>query len=221
MMAVLKLRKAREPMTPELSRRRLLAASVAILILPSLRAGAQSLDPAPARVQAFYDVLLTCMQQAKDLGVQGRFGKLAPAVDQTFDLATMTRVACGPSWAKLTADRQQALVAAFGRMTAATYANQFNDYNGQQFVVEPGTTPRNADLIVHTRLIPANGDPVTFNYLMRGTDGDWRIEDVYLDGTISQLAVRRSEFTAILSSDGPDGLLAKLQSQSDGLLKGA
>lgn len=208
-------------MTPELSRRRLLAASAAFLALSSVRARAQSLDPAPACIQAFYEVLLTCMKQAKDLGLQGRFEKLAPAVDRTFDLATMTRVACGPTWAKLPADQQQALVAAFGRMTAATYASQFNDFNGQQFVVDPATTPRNADLIVHTQLVPAEGDPVTLNYLMRGTGSDWRIEDVYLDGTISQLAVRRSEFTAILSSGGADGLLSKLQSQSDGLLKGA
>ena len=85
----------------------------------------------------------------------------------------------------------------------------------------PQATPRNADLIVHSQLQPANGDPVAFNYLMRNVGGDWKAEDVYLDGTISQLAVRRSEFTAILSSEGPDGLLTKLKAQSDGLLKSA
>ena len=88
-------------------------------------------------------------------------------------------------------------------MTTASYASQFAGYSGQQFTVEPKATPRNADVIVHSRLVPANGDPVTFNYLMRGSGADWKIEDVYLDGTISQLAVRRSEFSAILASGGP------------------
>ena len=114
---------------------------------------------------------------------------------------------------------RQALVEAFQRMTTASYASQFAGYSGQQFTVEPKATPRNADVIVHSRLVPGNGDPVTFNYLMRGSGADWKIEDVYLDGTISQLAVRRSEFSAILASDGPDGLLAKLKAQSDGLLR--
>ena len=72
------------------------------------------------------------------------------------------------------------------------------------------TTPRNADVIVHSRLQPANGDPVTFNYLMRGSGADWKIEDVYLDGTISQLATQRSEFQSILRRQGVDGLISAL-----------
>jgi len=81
-------------------------------------------------------------------------------------------------------------------------------------------TPHHADLIVHSKLIPAHGAPVTLNYRMRGSGNDWKVVDVYLEGTISQLAVRRSEFTAILHSEGPDKLLATLQDQSDRLLKG-
>ena len=210
-------------MTHAMSRRRLLAMSA--LGFASLGAGgraaraAEALDPAAARIQAFYDVLLNGMKHAQDLGVQGRYEKLAPAVRETFDSATMTRVAAGASWNKIPPDKQQALIEAFERMTTASYASQFAAYSGQQFTVEPKATPRNADVIVHSRLVPANGDPVTFNYLMRGSGADWKIEDVYLDGTISQLAVRRSEFSAILASDGPDGLLSKLKAQSDGLLK--
>jgi len=202
-------------MTHAMSRRRLLAMSA--LGFASLGAGgraaraAEALDPAAARING--------MKHAQDLGVQGRYEKLAPAVRETFDSATMTRVAAGASWNKIPPDKQQALIEAFERMTTASYASQFAAYSGQQFTVEPKATPRNADVIVRSRLVPANGDPVTFNYLMRGSGADWKIEDVYLDGTISQLAVRRSEFSAILASDGPDGLLSKLKAQSDGLLK--
>ena len=212
-------------MTHAMSRRRLLAISALTLSFATLGAAgraaraAEAMDPAAARIQAFYDVLLNGMKHAQDLGVQGRFEKLAPVVQETFDSATMTRVAAGPSWNKIPPDKQQALIAAFARMTTASYASQFGGYSGQQFTVEPKATPRNADVIVHSRLQPANGDPVTFNYLMRGSGADWKIEDVYLDGTISQLAVRRSEFSAILASEGPDGLLSKLNAQSDGLLK--
>jgi phospholipid transport system substrate-binding protein len=205
-----------------ISRRRLLALTAAGLGLALLRPrAALALDPAPARVQAFYDVLLAGMKQAKDLGIQGRFEKLAPAVASTFDMATMTRVACGAEWTKIPPDMQQSLVAAFERMTTANYASQFNDYAGQAFLVDPKPTPRNADLIVQSQMTRPSGDPVIFNYLMRGAGEDWKVEDIYLDGTISQLAVRRSEFTAILGSEGAEGLLKRLKDQSDGLLKGA
>ena len=207
-------------MSQVISRRRMLVVSAAVLGMARF-GSAHAADPAPAKIQAFYDVLLAGMKNAKDLGVQGRYEKLAPVVRETFDTPNMTRVACGPSWSKIPADKQQELIAAFERMTAASYANQFSEYSGQQFTVDPQATPRNADLIVHSQLQPANGDPVAFNYLMRNVGGDWKAEDVYLDGTISQLAVRRSEFTAILGSEGADGLLTKLKAQSDNLLKSA
>ena len=39
--------------------------------------------------------------------------------------------------------------------------------------------------------------------------------DVYLDGTISELAIRHSEFAAILKSQGIDGLIAALNRKAD------
>ena len=107
------------------------------------------------------------------------------------------------------------------RRAILAYAGHHGGVISSSEIWRNGWGLRNADLIVHSQLQPANGDPVTFNYLMRNVGGDWKAEDVYLDGTISQLAVRRSEFTAILASEGADGLLTKLKAQSDGLLKSA
>jgi phospholipid transport system substrate-binding protein len=56
---------------------------------------------------------------------------------------------------------------------------------------------------------------VTINYLMRDDDGAWQIADVYLDGTISQLATQRSEFHSILRRKGVDGLIATLKQKVD------
>jgi ABC-type transporter MlaC component len=39
--------------------------------------------------------------------------------------------------------------------------------------------------------------------------------DIYLDGTISEVATRRSEFAAILKNDGIDGLIAALNRKAD------
>ena len=63
---------------------------------------------------------------------------------------------------------------------------------------------------MQTRLVKGNGEPVTLNYLMRQSGDKWQIIDVFLSGTISELATRRSEFTSILRRDGPDGLLQVL-----------
>jgi phospholipid transport system substrate-binding protein len=203
------------------TRRRFLALSVATaacLAVPS--AGFAADDPTAARIQAFYDVLLDAMKQGPQLGVQGRFDKLLPAVHAAYDMPVMMKIACGPSWEKIPADKQQALIDAFERMSTAIYADRFTKFSGQKFVVDPSPVPHNADLIVKTQLIPANGDPVQLNYLMRGPADNMRIIDVFLDGAISELATRRSDFSAVLRSDGPDILLTKLNNLSDTILKG-
>ena len=192
----------------------LAAASFALATL----AHAQSGDPA-ARVKSFYAMLLESMKDAKRLGVEGRYKKLAPAVNAAFDLPAMTRIAVGPSWTSFTPEQQAALTAAFTRMTVATYASRFDGYDGERFEVDPKIAERGADRIVNTRLLTGS-DTVTLNYLMRASGGEWKIVDVYLSGTISELAARRSEFGAILKSGGAEALASTLKARGDKLLAG-
>ena len=50
---------------------------------------------------------------------------------------------------------------------------------------------------------------------MRRNGDGWLIADIYLDGAISEVATRRSEFAAILKADGVDGLIAALNRKAD------
>jgi len=206
-------------MSPASTRRRFLALAAAALALAGRPAFADT-DPAAQRIQAFYETLLDSMKQGKSLGIQGRYAKMAPVVATTFDVPGLAKTASGAAWDKIPADQQTAIETAFGRMVAARYASEFHDYSGQQFTVDPKPLPRNADKIVRSQLVPTDDDPTSFDYLMRGSGDDWKIEDVYLDGSISQLAVWRSEFSSVLASGGPDALLAKIKSLGDQLLTG-
>jgi phospholipid transport system substrate-binding protein len=161
-------------------------------------------------VQSFYGVLLSNMKDGRMLGEGGRYARLGPVVDRTFDIPSMTRLAVGPAWATLAPAQQQQLTAAFAHYVAATYADRFDTYSGEQLQVA-GERPYGADLMVQTNLVKANGETTRLDYLMRQ---GW-ISDVYLDGTISQLAVHRSEFHSILQREGIDGLVAALHRKVD------
>jgi phospholipid transport system substrate-binding protein len=175
--------------------------------------GAQAaLSPGPENnVQSFYATLLTTMKSGPALGENGRYAQLAPVVQQVFDVPYMTQLAVGPSWMSLTPAQQQQVVSAFGHYIAATYAYNFDSYSGEQLQVL-GERPFGAyGTLVETRIVKSDGKPVTINYLMRqSSDGSWKITDIYLDGTISQLAVRRSEFASILQNQNVGGLIATL-----------
>ena len=202
------------------------AASALILgLMLSLTASsnlaAQGTDAATQRVSSLSDALLDTMKRAKDLGIKGRYDKLSPVLAKTYDLPLMTRIAVGPSWATLTPEQQKAVVAAFTRMTTATYASRFDGFSGEQFVILQTVDQKNGDKIVKTQIIQSNGKPVALSYLVRNTGSDWRIIDVYLNGTISELANRRAEFGAVLKSGGADALVSSLNKQGDKLLAGS
>jgi phospholipid transport system substrate-binding protein len=185
------------------------------LFVPAAKAEAP--DPAVQQIQTFYDVLLDSMKHAKELGKKGRYDKLKPAIDQTFDLPDMTRLAVGPSWATMPAAEQQALLVAFERMTVANYASNFDGYDGEKFVVDPVTTVRGTDRVVQSKLI-TKSQTVPFNYRLRQTGGSWKILDIYLNGTISQVATQRSDFGTTLAAEGPSGLVKKINALTDKLL---
>jgi len=171
-------------------------------------------DP-QARMRSFYDTLLTTMKQGPALGEQGRYARLAPVVVRLFDLPEMARLAVGPQWVTLGAAEQQQLVAAFGRYVSATYADRFDRYAGEQLQVVGAQPSNGGGVLVDTRIVKSDGNPVTINYLMRRNGDAWQVADVYLDGTISQLATERSEFSAILQRQGVGGLIATLNRKAD------
>jgi phospholipid transport system substrate-binding protein len=197
-----------------------IGACAAALAMPVFAADPPASDVA-APIHAFYDALLDVMKRAKALGIRGRYDRLAPVIEATFDLPAMTRIAVGPRWTSIPKDQQAALVDAFSRMTIATYASRFDGYSGERFEVDPNVDARGSGSVVHTRIVQPKGEPVTLNYLMRKSGGKWKAVDVYLTGTISEIATRRSEFNSILDAGGPQALIGSLRQQTDRMMRPA
>ncbi len=198
----------------------LAALMMASFVEPQL-ARAQAFDAPEKTISGLNAKLLDTMKQAQTLGVAGRYQALEPVLSQTYDTALMARLAVGQSWASLQPDQQAAVAAAFKRMMIATYAKRFDGFSGETFQIVEISDRGTADKMVKTQIIQSNGKPVAINYLMRKSGPDWKVVDVYLDGTISELASRRAEFTTILKSGGPDALIASLKKQGDKLLSGS
>ncbi|MBR0642400.1 hopanoid biosynthesis protein HpnM [Roseomonas hellenica] len=171
-------------------------------------------------VERFHATLLEIMRNAGSLGVRGRFDRLAPVMQASFDLPAMTRIAIGPAWSNMTPDQQGQLVQAFSEWSISTYANRFNGFSGESFSTAGVTTLRSGDQMVRTALNRVNDAPVQLNYLVRQASAGWRIVDVYLTGTISELASRRAEFTTVLQQGGPDRLIAELRRRAAALMRG-
>ena len=170
-------------------------------------------------VQGLYDALLGNMRNGRSLGQSGRFARLEPVIRRTFDIPTMARLSVGSSWTTLSEAQRQQVIDSFGHYIAAIYADRFDSYAGQKLQVT-GEQPAAAGVMVKSQIIKANGEPVSVDYMMRRNGDTWLISDIYLDGAISEVATRRSEFGAILKNEGIDGLIAALNRKANTLNAG-
>ena len=165
-------------------------------------------------VKGLYDALLSTMKNGRILGQSGRFAQLDPVIRRSFDVASMARLSIGSSWAGLSENQRQQITDSFGRYMSAIYADRFDSYAGQKLEVT-GEQPASSGVMVRSQIIKASGEPVKVDYMMRRNGEGWLISDIYLDGAISEVATRRSEFSAILKNEGVDGLIAALNRKAD------
>ena len=167
-------------------------------------------------IRGFYGVLLDTMQHAQQLGARGRYQKLEPVIFRTFDVPYMAKLSIGPGWNALTPEQKKQAAHAYGRYIAATYASRFDGYSGERLDVT-GEQKIKRGTMVQSRIVKSDGEPVSINYMVHDNAVGYQIRDVYVTGTISELATKRSEFATILRTNGIDGLIASLNRKADDL----
>lgn len=193
--------------------------AAAVFALAGLLLAAAPLQAAESPEQTVEEVnaaLLHVMKNAEELGFEGRHDYLTPVLEETFDLPAMAQIAVGRHWSNFSPEERAVLVERFTELSISTFASRFNGYSGQTWRVDGTREAPRGGLIVENRLV-TDGKTIPIDYLVHERDGEWKILDVYLDGSISELALRRSEFTAVLKSNGVDGLLQQIAQQVDKL----
>lgn len=203
--------------------RRTLLGMLAIVAAPLSQHSRADTAPGDATVpiKNFNEALLATMRTGKQTAFSDRFRMLAPVVDQTFDLHAVLVASVGSGWTSVPSDQQGRLLDAFRRYTVASYVANFDRYDGQSLTVSPDARSLDAErLIVLSRIVPRQGDPTEFDYVMKQSPSGWKIVDVLSAGSISRVAEQRSDFRHIMSRGGGDALLANLQRKASELSGG-
>ena len=165
-------------------------------------------------VKDFQAELLNVMQQGDKLTFEQRFEQLKPAVLKSHDLTKITRIVVSKEWKKLTIEQKKELIRKFSTLSIASYAHYFNSYSGESFTVESVKQLSPNQIYVHTFLVLPDDKDVSMDYLLKKTGDDWRIINIITNG-VSDLALKRSEYVAVLKKSGFDVLLAELSVKID------
>jgi len=185
--------------------------------LPS--AGAEQDGPS-ALVQAFQSDLLEVMKQGKELGLPGRYARLAPMIERSFHLTLMIATSSSPYWHKATPEQRRRLVEAYKRMSGSILATYFDDYGGETFETVREREGPQRTVLVDTRVVRPDDDPVNISFVVVRLGERWWIIDVIVGGGISEVTVRRSEYQKLLAEGGIERLISALDDKADKLLAG-
>ncbi len=169
---------------------------------------------AKAVVEKFQTELIEVMKNGKALGFSGRYDKLNGPVSESHDLPKVARIVVGKEWEKLSSDQQQQLVDVFSRLSVASYAHNFTEYGGEAFTFDSEELSSRGGVMVHSYLKAPDDKPVKFDYMLKEKGDSWRIVNIIANG-VSDLALKRSEYTTILQREGFDALISKIQEKID------
>jgi phospholipid transport system substrate-binding protein len=169
-------------------------------------------------VDKFQEELIDVMKNGKKLGYSGRYDKLKDSVTNSHDLSKIARIVVGKEWEKLTETQQQQLVDVFSKLSIASYAHNFKDYSGETFTFDSEEETNRGGVVIHSHLDIPDDKPVKFDYMLKEKGDSWRIINIIANG-VSDLALKRSEYTTILQREGFDALIAKISEKIDNYSK--
>jgi phospholipid transport system substrate-binding protein len=169
-------------------------------------------------IDKFQTELIHVMKDGKKLGYAGRYEKLEPAVVNSHDLPKIARIVVGKEGEKLTEEQQKKLAEVFTRISVASYAHNFKDFSGEEFIIDSEEETKNGGVVIHSHLTIPDDKPVKFDYMLKEKGASWRIINIIANG-VSDLALKRSEYTAILQRDGFDALISQINEKIDNYAK--
>ncbi len=185
--------------------------------LPAAPATAEATPPEGPEVpiRRLNEALIEIMKQAEGGdSYAGRFERVAPVVRAVFDMPFMAAKAIGRYWRKLDSDQRIRWVKTFENFTISNFADRFDGYSGQSFEIRGERPASRQTRVVETLLNRPGEDAVELDYRMSERAGNWRVVDIYSDGSVSEVALRRSEYSAVLKGGSIDELIAAVSAKT-------
>ena len=180
-----------------------------LLVLWPFFCQADNLGEARKPVDRLNGTLIEVMKGGQKLGYTGRYKKLDPVVKDTFEFEAVSLIALGMHWKKLEQPQKLAFMDKLTDLSVATYAAQFKEYGGESFQFDSSQDVKNGKLLLRYNLVAPNEKPIKFEYFVGQFNGQWHIINIVVDG-ISDLALKKAQYTSVIDREGFEALLNKL-----------
>lgn len=190
----------------------------AALLLSSAHSVAQHDDLAPpdaaATVVTVQQLLDALVNAARLDDVRERYEVLSDVVIATHDLDYIAQMTVRRPWRDWNEEQRSSFVEAFRRLSVMNYAARFGSVTGDSFEVKGFEPAGGSRVQVNVIVARTNDPPVPLDFVLQHDVAQgWRIANVVADG-VSDLALKRAEYRALLDDAGISGLVSEIVGQT-------
>jgi phospholipid transport system substrate-binding protein len=179
--------------------------------IQSTAATAKDAETGPKQVvEELHAALIRAMKGGQAMGYEGRYKLLAPVIRESYDMTYIAQLTLGSYWSTLSEAQRDQFVQVLQQYSIANYAAEFDSYNGGSFQTQSEQSAQPGVDSVSSTFTSGSGKQHQFNYLLHQTPNGWRIINVIVDG-VSDLSLKRSQYTYVMKTDGFDALIQKLK----------
>ena len=189
----------------------ILAQEISPALPPAVTTEAESPDTC---VDMLHQTLIQAMKLGETTACARRYRLLEPALSNLFNFDLTCRLVLGRHWKKLTPDKKKEFVDAFSTMSIATYADRFNDYANEKFIITGTKQIKKNRAVVKTVLVTSKGEEIPLDYICVNKNGIWKIVTVAARG-VNDLALKKAEYTSFLKTKNIDALITFLKRQAE------
>lgn len=140
---------------------------------------------------------------------------LKKTISAIFDYTEMAKRSLGKHWNVRTAAEKKQFAELFATLLENSYAGKIESYNNEKIVyIKEIVDEDHAE--IKSKVVTAARDEFTLDYRLFKQNGKWMVYDVVIEG-VSLVSNYRSQFNKIITANGYDKLVKKLQSKSEEL----
>ena len=141
--------------------------------------------------------------------------KLNNVIEETYDIKKMSKIILGEYWVNANINQKKSFIKKFTEFISSNYLKRFSTISKLEIKYGKIKKINEKYTMAFTKLNFTKNDSLEINYLLIKNNEKWQIFDLLLDGSISEIATKKSEFSMTLKKGGINSLIKMLEKISN------
>ena len=139
---------------------------------------------------------------------KNKINYVGKVISNSYDIQKMSKIILGKFWAESKFHERKEFFEKFTLYISSNYINRFQDKKDFDYTYKDIDSIGENYRIAYTIFKFSDAEKIKINYMLVKQNNKWLIFDVLLNGSISEIATKKSEFNETLNNGGITSLIS-------------